>query len=697
MPFSPVRIYNIFLDEIQLLPDVSFTACLIGPVLPLVNREFKKENSYYNDSHYYYNFIYNSDEQPVAYDLYISPKTKRQYVNPVFQMYFTYQGKQIFLNENEDYIVEYVNNRVKLLNISSGHFRKKVGQVQVISCQGNICKVNSIMLGNGIFLENGFVLIAGPVSAKITDIIDGTTLSIDTPNIPAGIYNVYIEKQITIDGDKFTIDGITFKAIYRVFKIFEDENFKPIAIKIDNVAKIKQLLAPDGIDKENILAYYSLITIRSMPVKKAIYVIPLRQQNNYMETLDAVKKLLIQGNVIPYELAFLTFNEEDIESLINFIDEMNAPQYSNPTRCWVTYDLPLYKYDWRIWNDYPTSDDYDYLKILETHTINTKTFNNHTISIKLDTTPTINSNNYLVFTNSDKSFAIIVKASNTNINSDTITFIVDKIEYIVGGKLSFDNFNSLTTLYVTTLDTNGLMVNENAVYYSPKISSLGNIINEWINKVNNERVNIVNPWLITNNDEYIPGFYLIAARIGITVGTEVLSKPTSAEAMYRDDIKEVDYSINVFDAVQFQQLIDNGIDMCLIYDNILQSWLQRTSYKGGQIDRKYQNTIRALDYFNWRQKKIALRYVRKYALTNNAVSKLKTELELNIQQLKMNSQFGPVVGPNTKILRIVVVKDPSDIPPDIPVNLETGIIIVNKVELLRPWNETVIYNLITAH
>jgi len=713
IPFSPVRIYNIFLDEIQELPSVEFTACIIGPVLPLVDREFSEENTYTSGTNFYLNFIFNPNEFPVNYNFYISPKSKRTYVKPRYELYTYYKGVKITLRPNIDYIVEEDNNRFKLLNISGGNFNLFLGNIflKKINCSGSNVEFisNSSLTSYGVILEKNLILKTSSIELEIIDIIPPNKikcqiLSGDCSNISnLDIYETYKLFPVDVDGSQFTIENITLNGIYRVFKSFKDNEGKPLVIKIDNTIKVKTNFGGDVIDDlDNLLFVGCNILLKNMAQKKAFYVIPLVSQDeeSYFNALNKITELTFE-NEIPYEITVLTMNDDVLNGLIDFIIQQNDPLYSNPIRCFIAPDLPLYDYDWKVGNNNMGSE-YSYL-VTENTGLQTIGVSNITITdvVKIEYTGTDPSYNpgydYIVFTDDSKSFIIVLDRNDVN-NDDVnniITFPLSKIKYVIGKQLTYDNLKTITLTDSANIQTS---YSTNSIAYSITPQSLENVKNYWINYVNNERVNIVNPWLITYDKERLPGFYLSCARMGQSVGEPVISKPTSAEPInLRDIVERPDYSIEVFGPVLFDALINGGIDVCLIYDGIFQSWHQRTSYKGPQIDRKYQNTIKALDYFNWRQKKIALRYTRKYALSSQIINRLRTELELNLNILKSNTSFGPVLGPSSKILRIIVVRDPSDIPPDIPVSLEAGVIIVNKVELLRPWLTTIIYNMITAH
>jgi len=715
IPFSPVRIYNIFLDEIQELPSVEFTACIIGPVLPLVDREFKKEDTYTTSGNFYLNFIFKPDEFPVNYNFYISPKSKRQYVKPRYELYTYYKGVKITLRPNIDYIVEENNNRFKLNNIIGSNFNLFLGNISLrkISCSGSNVEfiTNSSLTSYGVILEKELRLKTPLVTLRIVDIIPPNRikcqiLSGNCSNISDfDTYETYKLFSVNVVSSQFTIEGITLNGIYRVFKSFKDNDGKPKVIKIDNTIKVKTYFGGDVIDDlDNLLFVGCNILLKNMAQRKAFYVIPLVSQDeeSYFDALNKITELTFE-NEIPYEITVLTMDDTVLNGLIDFIIQQNDPLYSNPIRCFIAPDLPLYDYDWKAGNFDMGDIGYSYLvsKNSALQSLGTPVITITDVVKIIYTDSDLNyidpNFNYIVFTNSDKSFIIVLDKNDVNISEtdNTITFSLSKIKYVIGLPLTYDNLKSITYIDLAKIQTSH---SPNTIAYSITPQSLENIKNYWINYANNERVNIVNPWLITYEKEKLPGFYLSCARIGQSVGEPVISKPTSAEPInLRDIVERPDYSIEVFGPVLFDALINGGIDVCLIYDGIFQSWHQRTSYKGPQIDRKYQNTIKALDYFNWRQKKIALRYTRKYALSSQIINRLRTELELNLNILKSNTPFGPVLGPSSKILRIIVVRDPSDIPPDIPVSLEAGVIIVNKVELLRPWLTTIIYNTITAH
>jgi hypothetical protein len=713
IPFSPVRIYNIFLDEIQELPSVEFTACIIGPVLPLVNREFKEEDTYTNGTDFYLNFIFKPDEFPVNYNFYISPKSKRLYVKPKYELYTYYKGVKITLRPNIDYIVEENNNRFKLNNITGSDFNLFLGNIflRKINCSGlNVEFIaNSSLTSYGVILEKDLILKTLSVTLKIVDIIPPNKVKCQILSGNCGnifdfdIYETYKVFPVNINDSQFTIENITLNGIYRVFRSFKDNDGKPMILKIDNTIKIKTNFGGDIIDDlDNLLFVGCNILLRNMAQRKAFYVIPLVSQDeeSYYNAFNKITELTFE-NEIPYEITVLTMNDDILNGLIDFVIQQNNPLYSNPIRCFIAPDLPLYDYDWKIGN-INMGDGYSYL-VSQNNGLDSLTNPVITITDVVKITyagsdPTYdNTFDYIVFANSDISFIIVLGKNDVNFDfsNNTITFPLSKIKYVIGKPLTYDNLKTITLTDSAKIETS---YSVNTIAYSITPQSLENIKNYWIDYANNERVNIVNPWLITYDKERLPGFYLSCARIGQSVGEPVISKPTSAEPInLRDIVERPDYSIEVFGPVLFDALINGGIDVCLIYDGIFQSWHQRTSYKGPQIDRKYQNTIKALDYFNWRQKKIALRYTRKYALSSQIINRLRTELELNLNILKSNTPFGPVLGPSSKILRIIVVRDPSDIPPDIPVSLEAGVIIVNKVELLRPWLVTVIYNTITAH
>jgi hypothetical protein len=719
IPFSPVRIYNIFLDEIQELPSIEFTSCIIGPVLPLVDREFKEENTYTDNTHYYLNFIFNSNEFPVNYNFYISPQSKRPYVKPRYELYTYYKGVKIPLRPNDDYVANESNNRFELQNISSGNFNLFLGDISLkkINCYSDNNNLyvefisSSSLTSYGVILEKGLTLKTSSLELTIVDIIPPNKIKcqILTQNVTCDnvndfdTYETYGLFSVNVNNNQFTISNITLNGVYRVFKSFKDNDGKPIVLKIDNTIKVKTNFAGDVIDDlDNLLFVGCNILLKNMTQRKAFYVIPLISQDeqSYFDAFDKITQLTFE-NEIPYEITVLTMNDTILNGLIDFIIQQNDPLYSNPIRCFIAPDLPLYDYDWKVGN-MDMGSGYSYLVTentgLQTIGVSTVTI---TDVVKIEYTGTDPSYNpsysYVVFTDNSKSFIIVLDRNDVNVNNanNIVTFPLSKIKYVIGKQLTYDNLKTITLTDDANIQTS---YSGNSIAYSITPQSLEDVKNYWINYANNERVNIVNPWLIMYDKERLPGFYLSCARIGQSVGEPIISKPTSAEPInLRDIVERPDYSIEVFGPLLFDALINGGIDVCLIYDGIFQSWHQRTSYKGTKIDAKYQNTIKALDYFNWRQKKIALRYTRKYALSSQIINRLRTELELNLNILKSNTSFGPVLGPSSKIMRIIVVRDPSDIPPDIPVSLEAGVIIVNKVELLRPWLVTIIYNMITSH
>ena len=716
IPYSPVRIFNIFIDEVEELPNVEFTACLIGPVLPLVNRELKEENTYKDDTNnYYLNFEYKDNEYPVNYNFYISPKTKRQYVKPFYKIYTYYKGREVVLRKDIDYQVEQENNRFKLLNIIniSGDifFKLYLGNIKLIKLEENASEVilksasSNLITDYQFLIENDFLLELkdSNVVLKVINILNHNTLVANIINgtVPdENIYEVYKLYPLTINGNQFSINNLKLYMIYRVFRSIYDEEGKPKIILIDNTIKLKNILGGDIVyDLDNLLFTGGNILLKNMKQRKAFYVIPIKEQgeNGYLEALNKIIELTFE-NVIPYEITVLTMNEEIIESLINFIETQNEPKYSNPIRCFISIDLPLYDFEWE--KNTISEEGYVYFnKVSGEYSFDTPIITiTDVVKIKYNngTDPTLGEE-WVVFTNNTEDFYVIVQRNKVNLDTanNTITFKLTDISYFVGN-FSYNLLKTITKMFPDCIISNNHDASQTFLR-SLQPLSLPNIVSYWTSYANNERVNIVNPWLITYDKKRLPGFYLSCARIGQNVGEPIISKPTSGEPINLKDIVErPDYSIEIFGPDYFEQLIDGGIDVCLLYEGIIQSWHQRTSYKGLQIDKKYQNTIKALDYFNWRQKKIALRYTRKYALSSQIINRLRTELELNLEILKGDNRIGPVLGPNSKIERIIIVKSPNDIPPDIPVSMEVGIIIVNKVELLRPWLLTVIYNTITA-
>ena len=730
--YSPVKIINEFVQVPQPLPDASLSGLIIGDNIKRVTRIVGTIPT----QGVTLNLILEPNESLVDYSAYISPISKRQYVFRLFDLKaIDDKNNKYQLIENVDYIIDETTGLITFIGqvLDTNKYAINIGEILTIAPN----KVASLFTSKGYLLKVGDYILVGydnngnPVFKKVIGISNGV-IQLESGSLsPNTSYQVYR-----------TITEMKLEATYRVF-VSHDKIYKV------SPSDIERLFGP--IEPSNLIAYSLFLAFTSQPRPKALYACPLKTPFDYSEAYNRVIEFMTKDtNVIPYEIMITSLRDQDVDSLRTFIADRNNPDNSIPVRAWITKDIYLYEPEYRLFGKAKSNlivDNqshyqawyYDDSPIIPTNgnlSFEAIFYNGSSLLLRIknnndSSSNTIEQGNYLlVFKKNSLPSVIYFKFKiNSNITisaGETYELLIKEIDnelevyrfnfdnvgnkgilaiskkyYVSQNELGDYNLENEVKMFPISQDRLDNIPNTEIIaLYTPLVKpitgddSIAEYIYSQVTAINDEHINYVNPWVFTPQGNRLPGFFLCAMKVGQSVGMDKISEPLSAHPLPRTYISYADYSNNIFDKDTSKWLMENGYDMHVVYDNIFQSWWQRTTYTGLELARKYQHGIKSVDYTNWRIKKIALKYTRKYSLQPIIVNLMATELNRLFKLLKANSPFGPVLSSEAKIEKIIIVRSPQDVPDYIPVSMESGVIIVTNLVIFGFWKETIVYNVI---
>lgn len=727
--YSPVKIINEFVSVPQPLPDAILSGVIIGDNIKRVERNLGTFPAKPASGNGEINLVLQDGESLVDYTLYKTPISKRKYIDRLYSIVvydnlYTYnlvEGTHFIVNENAGKI------EIIAITDSDNNYLIPIGTIKVLS----VDSINNKITVSSLFTSRGYLLNADEDyigvdvdNGDFRDIqsINGNVLQLNSVNdISTGDYIVFR-----------VITGKNVKGIYRVF-VSHDKVYKV------NPSDIETLFGP--IEPSNPIAFALFLAFTSQSQPRALYACPLKNPFNYSEAFNRITQFQQQNEVILYDFAITSLRPIDANALISYITDRNNPDNSIPVRAWVTDDQYIYEPEYRIFNKQKSdlvldsndsASDYEawhYSNNVSTISFHNIYFNGNSLYLNFDLTSALPSGSYaLIFSKLNKDTIIFKFELNSDINSgSSIQLIINRennnleiyrysgdtgsqgilatSRYYFVSQLDLDDYNlsNDVKLYQINYISLGSVPTTNYVLlYTPKVKNIvgdNSIFSDILSRVqsiNNEHISYVNPFVFTPTGLRLPGFYLCAMKVGQSVGMAKISEPLSAHPLPRNYISYADYSNNIFDKDYSKTLMENGYDMHVVYDNTFQGWWQRTTYTGPELARKYQHGIKALDYTNWRIKRIALRYTRKYSLQPIIVNLMTTELNRLFKILKADSVFGPVLASDSKIEKVIIVRSPSDVPDYVPVSMESGVLIIARIFVFGFWKETVVYNIVST-
>ena len=681
---SPVKIYNEYLDEAIKLPTASFTGGFIGPVTPIVFRELGELTSVPAT----FDLVYEEDEEALVLEKYRSPNSKRQYVTLSEEIY-------IIDSNGDEYALPEGQYSINPSSITITDNIVYIGDIEITDVEGtgpHEITVASFITNLNYTLRTGDKITDGTNVWTITAINrNSLTVTLDSGSGAPPVGLVQVNRAVT---------G-TVKAKYRVFKKFNE------VIKIDDTGKLKRYFGE--IDDQNILPWAISLAFDSMEAPKAVYAIPYSSQDNPTEAFERLRSYQ-EPNVYLIDNVVLDFNEDVLNAAKLLAIELAKPEYSTPIRFFIAYDAPPYKYEWMPFDgtisalkaEIDDADEGSYVAIGtdpdEDGDITSASFNGKILEFVTPINLTAGSQYVLKFDD------VIIKWTADAAYTAGDTVITADFEVVYGNlnptkvrnavsdplKDSLIGPLEMYPLNDTTWDLNDIVF----AYSVIPVTDIATLYGIYTSKSpNSEFINIVNPWIIKKDGTRAPGFYLAAMKAGLTIGKAQLVMPTSFWPLPRDYAYDVDYDLN-FWGNYYELVLDKGFDLHVVYNNELISWKQRTSYSGLKIDKKYQHAVRAVIITNYYQRAAVLPFVRKYTLDSFTVNTLLTSLN-QVFRVLMRKELGPVLSAGSRVKDIYLINSPNDIPEDIPVMMESGLIIVSVLRIPRMIDEIIIYNAIT--
>jgi len=483
---------------------------------------------------------------------------------------------------------------------------------------------------------------------------------------------------------------------YRVFKSFDT------VIKIDSATAIEKYFGT--LDDENILAWALKLAFDAMEAPRAIYAIPYKSQAERDEAFKRLENFKEPGvNLIDNVL--LDYDPNLLSAASGMTKRLAAPERSRPLRFFVAYDAPPYEYEWMLFNDtidnlrllLDDEDENDYYAIGGTGSainISSVAYNGRVLSFVTDSA--LNAGTEYIIKIDDTYIRWTAPLSYSA--GQTVNITNPQVIY---GKLDPVSVANATTTQIYTLKEG--FVSDSAwssgdmvfVYSVAAMTNITDLFSFYTSQLpDNEFINVVNPWVFTRDEQRKPGFYLASLVAGLTIGRVQKTAPTAFVPLPRTYVWRPDYDDVVWGNLA-DMVIDAGMDMHIVEDDDLISWLGRTSYTGDKIDKRYQYSVRTIIIVNYYQKAILKPFVRRYTLDSVNINLILSALGTLYSRLKRR-EAGPILGKNSRILKVILVESPEDIPEDIPVNMTSGIIVISVLQVPRPVEEIVAYNIISS-